>query len=110
LGYPPDQNHPAAKPFAAQVEAGLLIPEVVLVAAIDNLRRLGGTPAAVRFASLLMSQSPQLTPLTLPDVERAIDVMRTYGNADLDFVDGCLTALAQRLDVTQICIFDRRVF
>ncbi|MCI0348366.1 MAG: PIN domain-containing protein, partial [Acidobacteriales bacterium] len=109
-GYPRDQNHVAAKQFAAQVEARLLIPEVVLVEAIYNLQRLGGTPAAARFASLLMSQSPQFVPLTLSDFERAIEVLRTYSNADLDFVDCCLTALAERLDITQICTFDRRDF
>jgi uncharacterized protein len=110
LGYPRDQNHRAAKQFAAQHETGLLIPEVVLVEAIYNLQRLGGTPAAARFANLLMSQLPQLVPLTLSDFERAIEVMQTYGNADLDFVDCCLTALAERLDITQICTFDRRDF
>jgi predicted nucleic acid-binding protein len=110
LGYPRDKNHLAAKQFAAQRETGLLIPEVVLVEAIYNLQRLGGTPAAVHFASLLIRQSPQFISLTLPDFERAIEVMRTYGNADLDFVDCCLTALAERLNITQICTFDRRDF
>lgn len=36
--------------------------------------------------------------------------MQTYMQAELDFVDCAITALAERLHVTQICTFDRRDF
>lgn len=36
--------------------------------------------------------------------------MRKYRDAELDFVDCCLTALAERLNITRICTFDRRDF
>ncbi|MEP7291469.1 MAG: PIN domain-containing protein [Chloroflexota bacterium] len=110
LGYPRDKNHLVAKQFAAQHETGLLIPDVVLVDAIYNLHRLGGTRAATHFAHLLIGQSPQLIALTVADFARAVDVMRLYADADLDFVDCCLTALAERLGITRICTFDRRDF
>src|SRR5687767_2511363 len=110
LGYPRDKNHAAAKEVAAQPGAELLIPDVVLVEALYNLQRLGGTYAAVRFSNLLIEQSPRLVPLTVPDFARAIEVMQMYSDAELDFVDCCLTALAERLSVTEICTFDRRDF
>lgn len=110
LGYPRDKNHHAAKQFATQHGMELQLPEVVLVEAIYNLQRLGGTLATVRFANLLADQFPQFITLTMPDFIRAVEVMQTYSDADLDFVDGCLTALAERLGITRICTFDRRDF
>lgn len=110
LGYPGDRHHTLAKGFAAQHSAELLIPDVVLTEAIYNLRRLGGTPAAIRFAELLLSQPPEFVRLSTLDFARAIAVMKTYRTAELDFVDCCLTALGERLNVVRICTFDRRDF
>jgi hypothetical protein len=110
LGYPRDRNHTRAKRFAEQHNTDLLIPDVVLVEAIFNLNRLAGAFATTQFARLMIEQSPQLFPLTVLDFGRAIALMEFYRDADLDFVDCCLTALAERLDITQICTFDRRDF
>jgi predicted nucleic acid-binding protein len=49
-------------------------------------------------------------PLTATDFARAIALMDRYRDAELDFVDCCLTALAERLNITRICTFDRRDF
>lgn len=110
LGYPRDRNHAQAKAFAAAHETGLFIPDVVLVEAIYNLQRLGGTTATVQFSSLLVEQTPQFVPLSVVDFARAVALMDRYHDAELDFVDCCLTALAERLDITRICTFDRRDF
>jgi len=110
LGYPRDRNHAKAKAFAAGHQTGLLIPDVVLTEAIYNLQRLGGTAAAVQFSNLLVAQTPQFVPLSVVDFARAVALMDRYHDADLDFVDCCLTALAERLNVTHICTFDRRDF
>jgi predicted nucleic acid-binding protein len=110
LGYPRDRNHAKAKAFAAAHEMGLLIPDVVLVEAIYNLQRLGGTAAMVRFSNLLVAQIPQLASLSVVDFARAVALMDRYRDAELDFVDCCLTALAERLNITHICTFDRRDF
>ena len=66
--------------------------------------------AALRFGETLVTQAAPLLPLTPVDFERAVAVMRTYQDAELDFVDSCLTAMAERLQVTHICTFDRRDF
>ncbi|MCL4251916.1 MAG: PIN domain-containing protein [Anaerolineae bacterium] len=110
LGYPGDVNHQAAKGFAARRGLTLLIPDVVLPEAMYNLRRLGGTPAALRFADVLIKQEPTFIPLMTSDFERAIALMRAYMKADLDLVDCCITAIAERLNITQICTFDHRDF
>jgi predicted nucleic acid-binding protein len=110
LGYPRDRNHAIAKIFAETHETGLLIPDVVLAEGIYNLQRLGGIAATIQFSSLLVAQLPQFVPLTVTDFARAISFMDKYRDAELDFVDCCLTALAERLGITGICTFDRRDF
>lgn len=110
LGYPRDRNHEKAKGFAAAHPSGLFIPDVVLVEAIYNLQRLGSTIATVQFSNLLAAQTPQFVPLTVTDFSRAVALMDRYRDAELDFVDCCLTALAERLNITHICTFDRRDF
>ncbi|MBE2267768.1 MAG: PIN domain-containing protein [Anaerolinea sp.] len=110
LGYPKDRNHAKAKAFAAEHETGLLIPDVVLVEAMYNLNRLGSVAATVTFSRLLIEQSPQFVALTPADFTRAVALMDRYRDAELDFVDCCLTALAERLNIRHICTFDRRDF
>jgi predicted nucleic acid-binding protein len=110
VGYPQDRNHLRAKHFASQSELRLLLPEIVLPEAMYNLRRVGGSRAALHFGDLLVVQGPPFVSLTAPDFARAMDVMRTYLDADLDLVDCCITALAERMNITRICTFDRRDF
>lgn len=74
LGYVKDRYHETAKLFATQNPVPLLIPDVVLVEAVYNIHRLGGTGAAVRFGRLLLGAGPNLVALTTSDVARnAID-------------------------------------
>jgi predicted nucleic acid-binding protein len=53
---------------------------------------------------------PAFVSLTVADFIRAVALMDKYHDAELDFVDCCLTALAERLGITGICTFDRRDF
>lgn len=110
LGYPRDRSHEKARRFAAETTDTLRIPDVVLVEALYNLQRLGGVRAAVRFANLLVAEAPPFVPLITSDFARAVALMDRYRDAELDFVDCCLTALAERLGITRICTFDRRDF
>ncbi|MBE2271705.1 MAG: type II toxin-antitoxin system VapC family toxin [Anaerolinea sp.] len=110
IGYPRDRNHTKAKTFAAATTDRLLIPDVVLVEAMYNLQRLGGTPAAGEYARLLLTESTPFLSLTTSDYTRAVDILNIYQDVPLDFVDCCLTALAERLEITRICTFDRRDF
>lgn len=79
----------------------------VLIEAIYNLQRLNGIAAAVEFSNLQVAQTPQFVPLSVVEFARAAVLMDRYRDAELDFVDCCLTALAERLNITHICTFDR---
>ena len=44
------------------------------------------------------------------DYFRAFDIMRGYRDAELDFTDASIMALAERYAITEIATFDRRDF
>jgi predicted nucleic acid-binding protein len=52
----------------------------------------------------------QIESLTDFDMSRMEQIMTQYQDAKLDFVDVSIFALAERLDIRQICTFDRRDF
>jgi len=112
LGYPSDRHHSRSVTFAGQDQKSvrLLVPDVVLAEVVYNLRRLLGNIVATRFTQVLATKNMPLVPLTTPDFLRAASLMSEYQDAELDFVDCCLTALAERLTITRICTFDRRDF
>ena len=112
LAYLKAPDHAAVVQFAVHHRRDLLIPEVVLVEAMFNIRRLAGEATAVAVGRELLTrrQSPLFVSLTHQDFERALTVMETYANIKLDFVDCCLTALAERLNITHIATLDRRDF
>jgi uncharacterized protein len=110
LGHRKEINHHLSREFAATIRGTVLTPDVVLVEAMYNLQRLGGTIARIRFAEMLNIQRPNFVSLTNGDFDRAIALMRRYKDAELDFVDCCITAMAERLNITQICTYDRRDF
>lgn len=49
------------------------------------------------------------TPLA-EDYRRAAEILRKYDDANIDFVDACIVAIAERLNVRKILTVDRRHF
>jgi predicted nucleic acid-binding protein len=109
LSYPYDKYHAKAVQFALQNQSTLLIADVVLPEVMYNLKRVGGLPAVTNFANNL-ALAPPFIPLLPTDFQRAMHIMVQYAQAHLDFVEWCLTAIAERLNITHICTFDRRDF
>jgi predicted nucleic acid-binding protein len=87
-----------------------LIPQVVLTEAVYLMKRESGIRGAVRFLEEFNRSEPALQEVTVPDLRRVKEIMQQYASANLDFVDSCILALAERLKVTQVCTFDRRDF
>src|SRR5258708_31536520 len=103
LNTPKDKNHAVARDFFAGQRNIYLLPEVVLTEAAYLLGKAGGLPASLRFLDRLVVSSATLQSVTLPDLKRARNIMAAYPNARLDFLDCCLIALSERLNITQVC-------
>jgi predicted nucleic acid-binding protein len=108
-----DAKHPQytlAQAAATINGAELFIPDVVLTETAYLFRRDGGVVAVVRFLDTLRAARPTLESVNHDDLTRARDIMSTYLDAKLNFVDCCIMALAECLKITRVCTFDRRDF
>lgn len=108
--YPEDKFHLSAMGFANQSIYAALFPEVALTETCFLLRRNAGLLSVQYFLDDLQAEETSIQSLTLLDIKRARDIMTEYATAKFDFVDCCLMALSERLNITRICTFDRRDF
>jgi predicted nucleic acid-binding protein len=66
--------------------------------------------ATVRFLAEFAETEVELVCLTIADIQRAQMIMSTYASSEFDLADACIMALSERLQITQVCTFDRRDF
>ncbi len=107
---PRELTHESALEFVKTSDDVQMIPDVVLTEVAFLFKRFGGEKAVAVFLESLRSAQPELVPVMLTDLKRVPEIMLKYPSAKLDFVDCCIMALAERLEITQICTFDRRDF
>ena len=110
LNSPTDVNRPLTQRVIYMTMMQYFVPDVVLSEVTYMLRARVGQQAVIQFL-MTFSKSPfTLVPVLKEDLTRAGQVMQKYRESDLDFVDCCLVALAERLNITHICTFDERDF
>ena len=107
---PGDQRHNRALAFAKTTSTVPLVPVVVLPEVAYLFLRDVGHHAIVRFLKQFVAAQTELQQVMLVDIQRAQEIMTAYPEAQFDVVDCCIMALAERLNITQICTFDQRDF
>ena len=106
-----DRNREKAVKAAAEYGDHLfIIPQVVLTETAYMLSTRIGERALMSFWESLDSPRIQLEPVTKDDLRQAREIRQRYADARLDFVDCCIMALSERLNISRICTFDRRDF
>jgi predicted nucleic acid-binding protein len=100
-------NYPLARETMAATSATYLIPYVVLTETAFLFKRAGGALAVVNFLDALVRAGFQYEGLLPEDLLRARQIMASYLDSKLDFVDCCIMALSERLDITQVCTLDQ---
>jgi predicted nucleic acid-binding protein len=111
LSNPKDINRPKTlKVVLDKRLKNFIVPDVVLVEVAYMLRQHISQTAAINFINSITQGGFQLEPITKSDLERSAHIMQTYSSADFDFVDCCIMALSERLNITKVCTFDHRDF
>lgn len=105
-----DSYHEKAEQFANNNTNRLLVPTVALPEAFYILKRFGGTKLASVLGDTLVQQELVFVAYTYSDLRRSMEIMQRYADAELDFVDSAITAIAERMNIRHICTFDRRDF
>ncbi len=62
------------------------------------------------FFQAITKAGPLVEPLNVDDLTRVREILQTYPDAKLDFVDCCIMAMSARLNITRVCTFDHRDF
>ncbi|MDX1993088.1 MAG: PIN domain-containing protein [bacterium] len=104
-----DKYHQAAITYARTMQQTQVVVDVALTEIAQLLQEIS-EQAVLRFLDIAAQSDYQLEALTKVDLARAREVKAIYATARLDFVDCCIVAVAERLNITQICTFDRRDF
>ena len=105
-----DAGHSAARQFMRSNRIVSIVPEVILSEVTFLLNRSGGQLAVEFFLQSFEATKPRLESIQVGDLKRVREVLRTYPRAPLDFVDCCIVAMSERLNITRVCTFDRRDF
>ena len=95
--------------LAAEREAIFLpIPAITEISFL--LQRDLGIESVADFVETLADTSVILEVPTPEDYVRSSHILRKYNDANIDFVNACIVAMAERLNITKILTVDRRHF
>ena len=87
-----------------------LLPDVVLPELAYLIKRELNLKALVTFLRLVSSGEFELVRTTEADFERAAEILEKYDDNNIDLVDACIAAIAERLEIEKILTVDRRHF
>jgi uncharacterized protein len=88
----------------------IVLPVPALTEVTYLLQRDLGIEAVAAFLENLSETDLILETPAAEDYRRAAEILRKYDDANIDFVDACIVAIAERLEITKILTVDRRHF
>jgi predicted nucleic acid-binding protein len=105
-----EAKHHATIAVLQRIREPIVLPVPAVTEVAYLLARDVGNDAAADFISSLANTELILeTPLP-EDYLRSAEILRQYGDANLDFVDALIAATAERLNITRLLTLDRRDF
>ena len=104
-----DRNHRAAAAVFALPDPKI-VPEPVVVEADWMILSYLGVEAEIAFLRALGEGTFAIEPPTAADRRRALELVETYRDARLGYVDATTVAMAERLKDPRMATFDRRDF
>jgi uncharacterized protein len=106
-----DDHHAAVSSVAKIAEREPIILPIPAITEITYLlQRDLGIEAVATFLETLPETDFILEMPSTEDYQRAAKILRKYNDANIDFVDACIVAIAERLNITKILTVDRRHF
>lgn len=104
-----DAGHQNAVPIYAQ-QRSILLPQTVLAEVAYLVGREAGISTVVTFLRGLSASRFRLLALTDVDIDRVAEILTTYADSRIDFVDATVMAVAERYGITKILTLDQRDF
>jgi predicted nucleic acid-binding protein len=104
-----DDRHQNVVPIYLEIPR-ILLPQTVLAEVAYLLGRDAGILTVTAFLKGLSKSRFQLTTLSDPDIEYTAEILETYADSRIDFVDATVMAIAQRYQSKLILTLDQRDF
>lgn len=105
-----DSHSQAAKTSLQKVYEEVILPVPAITETAHFVSKNLGAAALANFVEDLPEMKVIFETPLAEDYRRAADILRKYNDANIDFVDAVIVAIAERLDVTKILTIDRRHF
>lgn len=88
----------------------LILPGPAITEIAYLLHRRIGHNAAIAFIETLPGSNLEIEYPIYRDYIRSAEILRKYNDSNIDFVDACIVAMAERLDIQKVLTVDRRHF
>lgn len=105
-----ERLHSETVEILSSIYEEIILPVPAITETAYLLLRDLGVKALATFLEDLPEMNLILETPTAADYKRAAEILRKYDDAYIDFVDACIVAIAERLNVTKILTVDRRHF
>jgi predicted nucleic acid-binding protein len=110
IGDRSDRSHRGVLDCVARTPETLVVPVTVLPEADYLITQRVGPATALAMLGSVAAGELQLEQLTLPDLQRSIELLRQYADSNIGFVDASIVAIAERLKITRVLTLDHRRF
>lgn len=88
----------------------VILPAPVVTEIAYLIKRQNGVEALANFLDVLSATTFQIEMPLSTDFARSAEIIRQYDDANVDFVDALIVAMAERLEITRILTIDQRHF
>ncbi len=105
-----ERHHTACVQVAQRLTSRLIVPITVLPETTHLIAKRLSHGAMRAFVGKMKSPQWHLENITADDVKRAKEVLDIYHDAELDFADSTIVAIAERMNIDTILTLDRRDF
>lgn len=106
-----DTNHRAVAAAKTDVIGQIILPAPAITEVCYFLNRNLGVSVLAEFLDDLSATDDLSIESPLSgDYKRTADILRKYNDNNIDFVDACIVAIAERLKITKILTIDHRHF
>ncbi|GAB4286223.1 MAG: type II toxin-antitoxin system toxin ribonuclease C26 [Oscillatoriaceae cyanobacterium] len=105
-----DKNHRIVLEIIGNLNEQLVLPMTVLPEVGYLIASRLGHHKMIQFFAELAKSNVVLEGISQNDLERVTEILSQYADSKLDFVDGTIVAIAERMNVTKILTLDRRDF
>ncbi len=105
-----DSYSQAVKQSLENIYEEIVLPVSAITETAYFISRNLGVGKLANFIESLPEMEITFETPTAEDYKRAAEIVRKYDDANLDFVDAVIAAIAERLNITKILTVDRRHF